>query len=77
MSANICGDDRFSPEVRINVSLDWQVDLDSRRTVYWEGRWNGKDGHRAGASAWSSVLCCVALMSRLPEFPDTDCSDLF
>ena len=71
------GDDRFSPGVRNHFSLDWQVDLDSHWMVYGEGRWNGENGYRAGASDWRSVLCCVALMPRLPEFPDTECLNCF
>ena len=77
VSTNNLGDDRFSPGVRNQVSLDWLVDLDSHWMVYGEGRWNGENGYRAGASDWRSVLCCVALMSRLPEFPDTDCLNGF
>ena len=82
LSTDNCGDDRFSPGVRNHVSLNWQVHLHSHRMIYWEGRWNGEDGYRedgyrAGVSDWRSVLCCVALMSRLPEFPDTDCLNCF
>ena len=72
VSTNNRGDDRFSPGVRNHVSLDWQVDLDSHWMVYGNGRWNGENGYRAVTSDWRSVLCCVALMSRMPEFPDTD-----
>ena len=63
--------------MRNQVSLDWQVDLDSHWMLYGESRWHGENGYRAGASDWRSVLCCVALMSRLPEFPDTDCLNCF
>ena len=62
------GDDRFSPGVKNQVSLDWQVDLDSHWMAYVEGRWHGENGYRAGTSDWRSVLCCVACLSRLPEF---------
>ena len=77
VSTNNRGNDRFSPGVRNYVSLDWQVYLDSHWMVYEQGRRNGENGYRAGASHWRSILCCVALMSRLPEFPDTDCLNCF
>ena len=53
------------------------MDLDSHWMVYGKGRWNGGNGYCAVASDWRSVLCSVALMSRLPEFPDTDCLNCF
>ena len=28
-------------------------------------------------SAWRSILCGAACLSRLPEFPDTDCLNCF
>ena len=31
-----CGDDRFSPGVRDDVSLDWRIDLDSHGMEDWE-----------------------------------------
>ena len=34
-------------------------------------------GKIAGVSDWRSVLCCVARMSCLPEFPDTACLKYF
>ena len=76
-SANICGDDRFSPGVRNRISLDYQVDLVSLWMVYWEGRRGVETGSHTGVSAWRSVLCGAARLSRLPEFPDTDCLNCF
>ena len=46
-------------------------------SVNWECQLNGEDRALAGASDWRSVLRCVALMSRLPEFPDGDCLKCF
>ena len=53
------------------------MDLDSLWMVYWEDCRNDETGSRAGVSDWRSVLCCVALLSRLPEFPDTDSLNCF
>ena len=61
--------------MRDDISLDWQIDLDSHGMVNWECRLNGEDGVLAGASEWRSVLCWVALMSCPPEFPDIDCQN--
>ena len=72
-----CGDDRFSPGVSDRGSLDCHVDLDSLWMIYWEDRRNVETGSRTGLSDWRCVLCCVALLSRLPEFPDTDCLNCF
>ena len=77
VSTDVCGDDRFSPGVRNNISLDWRIYLDSHRMVNWECQLNGEDRVLAGASDWRSVLHCVALMSCLPEFPDIDCPNWF
>ena len=49
------------------------MDLDSPWMASWEVRRNVETGSCTGVSDWRSVLCCVALLSRLPEFPDTDC----
>ena len=59
------------------MSLDCHVDLDSLWMVYWEDRRNVETGSRTGVYDWRSVPCCVALLSRLPEFPDTDCLNCF
>ena len=68
VSTDVCGDDRFSPGVRNDVSLDWWIDLDSHGMVNWEFQLNGEDRALAGASDWRSVL---------PEFPDGDCLKCF
>ena len=73
----VCGDDRLSPGVRNDVSMDWRIDLDSHGMVNWEYQLNGEDRAFAGASDWKSVLRCVACLSRLPEFPDRDCLKCF
>ena len=77
MSYDDCGDDRFSPGVSDHVSLDCHVDLDSLWIVYLEDRRNIETGSRTEVSDWRSILCCVALLSRLPEFPDMDCRNSF
>ena len=59
------------------MSLDCHVDLDSLWMVYREDCRNVEAGSRTRVSDWRSVLCCVALLSRLPEFPDTDCRNCF
>ena len=61
VSTDVCGDDRFSPGVRNNVSLDWRIDLDSHGMVNWECQLNGEYRVLARASDWRSVLCCVML----------------
>ena len=71
VSTDVCGDDRFSPGMRNDVSLDWRIDLYSHGMVNWECQVNGIDRALAGASDWRSVPRCVALLSRLPEFPET------
>ena len=76
MSTDVCVDDRFSPGVRDDVSLDWQIDLDSHGTENWECRLDGGDGALAGVSDWRSVLRWVALMSCSPEFPNIDSPNL-
>ena len=58
-------------------SLDCHVDIDSLWMVYWEDRRNVDAGSHTGVSDWRSVLCCVALLSRLLEFPDTDYLNFF
>ena len=63
--------------VRNNVSLDRRIDLDSHGMVNWECQLNGEYRVLARASDWRSVLCCVALMLRRPEFPDKDCLKCF
>ena len=68
------GDDRFSPGVSDRRSLDCHADLDSLWMVYWEDRRNGSCTE---VSDWRSVLCCVALLSPLPEFSDTDSLNCF
>ena len=70
VSADVCGDDRFSPGVRNDVSLHWQMDIDFCEMVNWECQFNGEDMTLARAPDWKSVLRCIALMSRLPKFPD-------
>ena len=75
--ADICGDDRFSPGVHNRILLDCQADLDYLWMVYWEGRRGIEIGSRTGVSAWRRVLCGAARLSRLPEFPDTDCLNCF
>ena len=77
VSTDVCGDDRFSPGVRNNVSLDWRIDLDSHGMVNWDCQLKGEDRVLAGASDWRSVLRCIALMLCLPEFPDIDCPKCF
>ena len=59
------------------MPLDCHVDLDSLWMVSWEDRRNVETGSRTGVSDLRSILCCVALLSRLPEFPDTDCLNCF
>ena len=59
------------------MSLNCHVDLDSLWMVYWKDRKNVETGSRTGVSDWRSVLCCVALLSRLPEIPDTGCLSCF
>ena len=70
VSADVCGDDRFSPGVNNDVSLHWQMDIDFRVMVNWECQFNGEDRALAGAPDWKSVLHRFALMSCLPKFPD-------
>ena len=53
------------------------VDLDSLWMVHWEDRRNVETGSHTGVSDWMSILCCVARMSRLLEFPDTACLKYF
>ena len=60
VSTDHCGDDRFSPGVRKDVSLDWQIDLYSHGMVNWECQLNGEYRDLAGASDWRSVLRRVA-----------------
>ena len=72
-----CGDDRFSPGVSDRGSLDCHVDIDSLWMVHWEDRRNVETGSHTRVSDWKSVLCCVALLSRRPEFPDTDSLNCF
>ena len=57
--------------------LDCHVDIDSLWMVSWEDRSNVEIGSRTGVSDWRSVLCCVALLSCLPEFMDMDCLTCF
>ena len=59
-----------------DVSLDWQINLDSHGTENWECRLDGGDGALGGVSDWRSVLRWVALMSCSPEFLDIDSPDL-
>ena len=43
----------------------------------WDDRRNVETGSRAGVWDWRSVLCDVAQLSRMLEFPDTDCLNCF
>ena len=61
----------------VRGSLDCHVDLDSLWMVHWEDRRNVEPGSHTRVSDWKSVLCCVARMSHLPEFPDMDCLKYF
>ena len=70
--ADVCGDDRFSPGVRSDNSINWRLDLGSHGMVNWECQSNSVDSALAGASDWKSVFRCIAIRSRLPEFPDGD-----
>ena len=45
--------------------------------VSWDNRRNVETGSRTGVSDWRSILCCVVLLSRMPEFPDTGCHNCF
>ena len=36
----VCGDDRFSPGVRNDVSMNWRIDFDSHEIVDWECQFN-------------------------------------
>ena len=71
------GDDRLSPEICDCVSLNCHVDLDSLWMVSWGDHRNVETGSRTGVSHWRSILCCAALLSRMPEFPDTGCLNCF
>ena len=59
VSTDVCGDARFSPGVRDDVSLDWQIDLDSHGTENWECRLDGGDGVLAGVFYVGLHLCRV------------------
>ena len=61
----------FSPEVRVIGSLVCHVGLDSIWKVHWEDRRTFETGSHTGVSVRRRVLCGVARMSCLPEFPDT------
>ena len=45
--------------------------------VSWDDRRNVETWSRTGVSDWRSVLCCVALLSSMAEFPDTGCLNCF
>ena len=77
LSYDVCGDDGFSPGVRVRGSLVCHVDLDSLWMVHWEDRRTVETGSHIGVSVWRNMLCCVARLSRLPEFPDTACLKYF
>ena len=77
MSNDDCCDDRFSPVMSGRVSLNCHVDLFSLWMVSWDDRRNVQTGSRTGVSDWRSILCDVAQLSRMPEFPDTDCLNCF
>ena len=53
------------------------MDLDSLWMVHWEDRRNGETESHTRVSVWKSILCGVARMSRLPEFPHMDCLKYF
>ena len=72
-----CGDDGFSPEVRVSGSLVCHVDLDSLWMVHWENRRTVETGSHTGVSVRRRVLCSIARLSRLPVFPDTACLKYF
>ena len=59
------------------MSLNCHVDIDFPWMVCWEDRRNVETGSPTGVFDWRSVLCGVALLSRLPEVPDTDCLNCF
>ena len=71
LSYNECGDDGLSPDVRVSGSLVCHVNLDSLWMVHWEDRRTVETWSHAGLSVWRRVLCGVARMSCLLEFPDT------
>ena len=66
---NDCGEDRFSPGISDCTEMNCHVDLDSLWMIHWEDRRTVETGSHAGVSAWRSVLCGIARMSCLPEFP--------
>ena len=45
------------------------MDLDSLWMVHREDRRTVETGSHAGVSVWRRVLCGIACMSCLPEFP--------
>ena len=77
LSYDECGHDGFSPGVRVCGSLVCHVDLDSLWMVHWEDRRTIETGSHTGVSVWRRVPCCVAPLSRLPEFSDTACLKYF
>ena len=77
LSYDDCGDDRLSPEISDRVSLNCHVDMDSLWMVSWDDCRNVETGSRTGVSDWRSIVCCVAILSRMPEFPDVGCLNCF
>ena len=69
LSYDDCGDDQFSPGICDRVSLNCHVDLDSLWMVHWEDRRTVETGSHTGLSVRRRVLCGIARMSCLPEFP--------
>ena len=59
------------------VPLTCHVNLDSLWMLPWDVRRNVETGSHAGLWDWRSILCDVARLSRMPEFPDTDCLNCF
>ena len=56
LSYDECGDDGFSPEVRVSGSLVCQVDLDSLWMIHWDDRRTVETGSHTGVSVWRRVL---------------------
>ena len=77
LSYDDCGDDLFSPVMGGRVPLNCHVDLESLWMLPWDDRRNVETGSRAGVWDWMSILCNVAQLSRMLEFPDTDCLNCF
>ena len=67
VSADVCGDDRFSPGVRNDVSLHWRMDIDFQEMVNWECQFNGEDRVLAGGVFCAALYICGVCRSFRTE----------